>query len=209
MPNRSGNAYALTALCPIRRVSADNESLSKLTRHRLQELGVNEHSPLAKVPNTYLARFYVLDDVFFEGHPAIDEHLQSDYLVFTANLHGDLDTYLAGMWESAESAVREIWEFCVGFESVTCAEEFVRYIKRCQVETTFFFDGSNDAPLAEQLKDLYVKQELARFAAESQGLESSALRRAFKDFVARTKPGELEPRWLPGSVWGASTENQQ
>ncbi len=31
---------------------------------RLHGLGVCEDSPLAKVPQTYLARFFILDDVF-------------------------------------------------------------------------------------------------------------------------------------------------
>ena len=47
---------------------------------------------MAKVPNTYLARFYILNDVFYQGFPAEEEHLKSKYLVFSSNFHGDENT---------------------------------------------------------------------------------------------------------------------
>jgi len=77
---------------------------------------------------------------------------------------------------------------------------FIDYIKRCQVETTFYFNGSSDEPLAVQLKSLYLKQELAKFAAANQGKSAADLQAAFKAFVARVQPANLErPTWKPGA----------
>jgi hypothetical protein len=200
MPNNNGRAYGLTTLCPLENDSEDDQSYAAIVKGLLRKLPLDEHSPFAHVPNTYLCRLFVLDDVFFEGHPAGEDHLKSKYLVFIAELHGDLDTYLHGLWARAEGSLRSIWRYCIGFEDVHDSRTFVRYIKKCQVETTFYFNGSNDQPLAEQLKALYLKQELAKFAHAHQGEDAVTLQRAFREFIARVEPSNLAgPSWRPGA----------
>ena len=200
MPNESGRAYGLTALCPLVDDRARDQSCAALVRAKLRALPVDEESPMARVPNTYLCRLFVLDDLVFEGHPAPEEHLRSKYLVFVAEIHGKLRPYLEGMWQRAEPLIREVWQHCVGFSEVRGRESFVRYIERCQVTTTFYFNGSNDEPLAEQLKALYLKQELARFAREHQGMDAAALKLAFTSFIERVQPSNLAaPTWRAGA----------
>jgi hypothetical protein len=212
MPNESGRAYGLTVLCPLGNDSQDDQSYAAIVRGHLRALAVDESSPMARVPNTYLCRMFVLDDVFYESDPAHEEHLQSKYLVFVAELHGNLDTYLEGMWREAQDTIRTVWQFCIGFHKVQNARDFVRYIKKCQVETTFYFNGSNDEPLAEQLKALYLKQELSKFVNEHQGQRPEQVQRAFKAFIDRVAPKNLaSPTWRAGAssleaaVIGAST----
>ncbi len=197
--NKNNGAYALTLICPIKNGKLNQQSFASLTRQTVQDLQENELSPLAKVPNTYLARFYILNDVFYEGSPAKEDHLKSKYLVFSSNFHGDLETYLKGFWAHAESAARNIWQHCVGFEKVQNAEQFVHYIERCQVDTTYFFNGSSGEPLAEQLKALYLRQCFSEFVIEQQGASAEALHKAFKQFVETTQPDNLAaPTWAPG-----------
>jgi hypothetical protein len=201
MSNQSGNDYALTTLCPMLAESGGVESPAIIVRRRLGCADTDEKSAMAKVPNTYLCRFFVLDDVVYESQPARSEHLRSKYLVFTADFHGDLDAYLDGMWANAESFIREVWEYCVGFKPhVSDGRSFAEYLKKCQVKTTFAFNGSTDEPLAVQLKSLYLKQEFSKFAYEHQGLPAAELQRAFWAFVARVKPRNLAaPTWRAGA----------
>jgi hypothetical protein len=212
VPNKSGRAYALTTLCPLKNDSQDDQSYAAVVRGYLRALAVDENSPMARVPDTYLCRMFVLDDVFYEGSPADEDHLRSKYLAFVVELHGDLDAYLVAMWTSAEEMIRKLWSFCIGFDQVHSASDFVRYIKKCQVETTFYFNGSNDDSLAEQLKALYLKQELSKFVHAHQGMDAASLQQAFQEFVARTQPHNLAaPTWRAGAsslevaVIGAST----
>jgi hypothetical protein len=191
---QDGDAHGLTLLCPIRQASPREQGalagkpLDSIVRNRLQDLPANEGSPFARVPGTYLCRAFVLNDVIFEGGESVDcDHLKSKYLVFSSNYHGDLDGYLRGMWEV--EAARAVWEDCVGFDSVSDADSFVKYIRKCQVETTFFFDGSTDQPVEEQLKGLYLKQELSRFAFENQ-LSASI----FACFRVSTRSNSVEPK---------------
>ena len=207
MSNKSGNAYGLTLLCPILAGLAKQapEGMNDLTyadliRFRLQQLTVNEMSPMARVPDTYLCRFWVLNDVPYQGHPAVLERLKSSYLVFSSNFHGGLEAYLLGMWSAIEQDLRGILQYCVGFDRVTDVTSFIQYIKRCQVETTFYFNGSSDEPLAVQLKSLYLKQELSKFASANQGKSPADLQAAFKAFVARVQPTNLaRPTWKAGA----------
>ena len=207
MANKSGNAYALTLFCPILQGSPkeappgmDGQTCADLIRYQLQQLMVNEESPMARVPNTYLSRLFVLNDVPFQGRPAILEHLQSNYLVFSSNFHGALDDYLAGMWNAVQPEIRAILQYCVGFERVTNVQTFIEYIKACQVTTTFFFNGSSDEPLAAQLKSLYLKQEFSKFAFAHQGKSPAEIQAAFQVFVTRTQPRNLtRPTWKAGA----------
>lgn len=207
MANRSGNAYALTLLCPIKEGSpkavpgGSDQTYAEWIRYQLQQLRVNEASPMARVPNTYLSRLWVLNDVPYQGHPAVCERLKSSYLVFSTNFHGDLDAYLTGMWNNVEVEIRALLGCCVGFDHmVNDVGTFIAYVKRCQVTTTFFFNGSSDESLEEQLKGLYLKQEFSIFAFANQGKSAADLQEAFKAFVDRTEPRNLaRPTWKPGA----------
>lgn len=208
MANQSGNAYALTLLCPVRAGAPaagfdgqSQESYAAHLRFVLQSVRVSGDSPMARVPNTYLSRFFLLDDVYYQGSPALEEHLKSSYLVFCCNFHGELEPYLTGMWKAIESDVRLLLNHCVGFSNQTVpdAAAFIAYVKKCQVTTTFFFNGSTDQPLAEQLKGLYLKQEFSQFAFENQGRSAREIQEAFREFIKRTEPeNTARPTWKAG-----------
>lgn len=199
MIHDSENPTPLTLVCPIKNGAEGEQSYASLTREYLQSLEIHDRSPMAAVPNTFLCRFFILNDVFYEGSPATEDHLQSKYLTFCCNFHGDIDTYLRGFWQHAENAIRKIWRYCVAFEDVKDADSFVAYIKKCTLKTTFYFNGSSGAPLAEQLKALYLKQEISQFACDTQGHDPQQLRAAFRHFIGRTQPTDLEgPTWHPG-----------
>jgi len=211
--SKQATAHGLTVLSPIINGALDGYSYSTLTLKYLQEMSVNEDSLMAKVPNTYFSRFYVLNDVFYEGSPADEEHLKSKYLVFTSNFHGGLDDYLKAMWNSTDAKVREIWQHCVAFDKVNDAAGFSRYIQQCQVKNQLYFVGANGESLAEQLKALYLKQEFSRFAFENQALVNQGaagaakLQQAFRDFVNTTQPTNLaSPTWVAGA--GKETVNE-
>lgn len=221
--NISGNAYALTMMCPIKPGVEGSRTYADLIRDRLELWNLETLSPLAKVPNTYLSRFFVLDDLYTESLPGASvwdnlsdirilpsnkerlaalphtDHLQSRYLIFSSNLHGDLDTYLSGMWQSMEVEVKSIWQYCYGFEDVKDATTFVAYAHECCLDSALFFIGSNDDSLAEQLKALYVKQEFSRFAQETQDLPAVQLKQAYTAFMQRTRPRDIShPTWRAG-----------
>ena len=202
--NRVGRLYGLTALSPINKKTpaGRDRSPEALLRQTLAELPLDHESFFASVPDTYLARFYLLTDVFYESSPANYEHLRSQYLVFSVNFHGrSASAYLKEMWKHAEREVRSIWTHCVAFEKVNGAGDFADYVKRCQIDNALLFNGSTDQPVEEQLKGLYLKQEFGDFAATHQGLPAPQLRQEFLEWADRVKVDDLgSPTWRPGAA---------
>lgn len=226
--NISGYAYALTTLSPIKDgFTQDEIAYADIVRDRLQGWNAEQNSPMTLTPQTYLCRFFVLDNVYTESLPggsALDtivdwlpfvpdwarrcalpaeDHLKSRYLVFSSNFHcgpsGSVEDYLRGMWNAIGDRVKEIWVYCYGFEGVNDADSFIAYMKKCQLTATLFFVGANDDPLEEQLKALYLKQEFAKFAVDNQGLSAAELRQNFQAFIARVEPDNLSaPTWAAG-----------
>lgn len=205
MPNHAGRAYGLMALCPLQSETGRDVSPEAFLRDLLNDLPQHERSPMAAVPNTYFCRFFVLNDVVYQGKPAELDHLKSKYLAFVAEIHapeeGDVDDYLRRMWTLAGGGrfVPQVWQYCLEFDAVHGPQQFVEYIRRCQVKTTFYFNGSTDEPLVEQLKALYLKQEFTRFVYDHQGLPAAALQDAFQSFIARVRPSAATPSWRPGA----------
>jgi hypothetical protein len=200
--NTAGHHYGLTALCPIviGTPAGQDRSYESLVRATLAALPLDDQSPFAACPNTYMARLFMLKDVVYESRPARMEHLQSQYLVFATDFHGELEPHLAELWERATASVQSIWRHCVGFAEVTDSSAFVRYIRRCQVDNALLFNGSTDQPLAEQLKGLYLKQQFGEFAATHQRLPAGQLRQAFIEFAHRVAVDNVaRPTWRAGA----------
>ena len=98
-------------------------------------------------------------------HPGPIDSLNCAYLVFCADIdavmeegdplpksltkkqqHEVRDAYLRRLWATMEPELRCIYENCVGFDNVDSAEEFARYMARCQVETTMPFNDYWSSP---------------------------------------------------------------
>ena len=200
MANTSGNAYALTTLCPIINGTLNHQAHDKYIRMRIQELDTHENSLFALAPETYTARLFILNDVFFQqGNDVKQDHLKSHYLAFTATFHGDRDEYLINFWNHAEDHIKTIWQHCVGFSDVQDGKSFAEYIGRCQLKTTLFFNGSSDRSLQEQLKALYIKDRFTHFALSHQGKSPTAIRQAFSRFLEENQLTDYNgPTFRPG-----------
>jgi hypothetical protein len=104
------------------------------------------------------------------------------------------------MWNSISEDIQKIWGNCVGFENIVNASDFVAYIDKVQIKTTFYFNGSTDESLKEQLKSLYLKQEFSDFVFANQGASDEQLLEAYKIFAEKTQPEILDsPTWQAGS----------
>lgn len=199
MPNQSGSIYGLTILSPIKDEPHLEISHSLAIRTYLQILPVDGKGPFGKVSSTHMARLVVLDDVVFFGMPSCEEHLQSKYLVFESNFDGDLETYLKRLATEAREEVHGIWQHCIGYPGLENVAAFSAYMKRCQVETTFYFADVNDKTVQQTLRALQTQSAVASFIEKNQGKSPADLQKAFVNFSNRlrnTPPPE------PGSIKG-------
>jgi hypothetical protein len=195
MANQSGQIYGLTILSPI--LEGDTLDIGHATALRwyLASLPRDHTSPFAQVSSTHFARLVVLDDVVFVGAPAIEEHLKSRYLVFETNFDGDLDTYLTRMAREIPDVVDSVWKHCVGYPGVADSAAFVTYMKKCQIETTFFFADVNNKTVQQNLKALQVQSALSHFVEQNQGKPANEIQKSFGELVEHLAKA---PAPLPG-----------
>lgn len=194
MANVSGRTYGLTILSPILEDNRLDVCHSMELRWYLSQLPRDHRSPFAQLSSTYLARLVVMDDVVFVGHPAHDEHLKSRYLVFETNFDGDLDTYLRRMATETKEFADSVWKHCVGFPGTDDVAGFVNYMKRCQLETTFFFADVNNETVDSTLDALKTQAALARFMEKHQGMPAEKLRQEFGGFLQKLRQAPSLPR---------------
>jgi hypothetical protein len=199
VPNQSGSIYGLTILSPIKDDSRVEISHSLSIRMYLQMLPVDGNGPFGKVSSTHMARLVVLDDVVYFGMPSYEEHLKSKYLIFESNFDGDLETYLKRLAAEARDEVHGIWQHCIGYPGVENVGAFIAYMKRCQVETTFYFADVNDKTVQQTLQALQTQSAVASFIEKNQGKPPDELQRAFVEFLGRLHNA---PQPKPGSTKG-------
>lgn len=187
MPNQNGGVYGLTILSPIKSKPLGGDSPALAIRKYLEKMPRGAASPFEKVTGTHMCRLVVMEDVVFVGHPAQEEHLHSQYLVFECNFDGDLDSYLTRMAEQIGDEIQAIWSNCVGFPRVKSVAEFVGYMKRCQLTTTFFFADVNNKTVEQTRRALDLREAVAKFIADNQGKPPVDIQGAFA--ALRTKGG--------------------
>src|SRR4029078_11787213 len=103
--------------------------------------------------------------------------------VLRTNFDGHTDTYLLSMARDAAHEVDSVWRHCVGYPGLRDPRAFVEYMKKCQINTTFFFADVNNNPVQQTLRALKVQASLADFIAANQGLPAAEIQAAFREFV--------------------------
>jgi hypothetical protein len=189
MSSKSGSVYGLTLLCPILEEPGAIVSHDLQIRAHLATLSPGADSPFAAAPGTHLARLVVLDDVIYVGMPSCEEHLNSKYLVFESNCDGDRDSYLTGLATTIPNELDAIWSHCVGYPGGGARDiaAFLAYMKRCEIETTFFFAPVNDKTRTQTLVALRNKMYIARFIAAHQGKPPAETQRNIIALLAHLK----------------------
>jgi hypothetical protein len=125
--------------------------------------GRGNASPFARSNSTHFARIFVLDDVVFNGRiprdtlldklsktdmlkPQPVDRLSTPFLFFNVDFDAgsgterERDLYLTALWQVASEALTQVFQHCRGFDTVRTAQDFCRYISRCQLETTMPFN---------------------------------------------------------------------
>jgi hypothetical protein len=191
MPNQSGQVYGLTILSPIKEDESMDVCHAQDIRWYLAGLPRDHGSPFAQLSSTHLARLVVMDDVVYVGAPACEEHLKSRYLVFETNFDGDLETYLTRMAREIPELVEGVWTHCVGYPGLADTGQWIAYMKKCQIETTFFFADVNNKTVQQNLKALQTQAALAHFIEKNQRKNPAELQREFGALLEALKQAPL------------------
>ncbi|MGQ0649960.1 MAG: hypothetical protein ACT4P7_20605 [Gemmatimonadaceae bacterium] len=183
--NVVGSAYGLTILSPIAPGrDASGAPHETAIRTILAQTPTAAGSPFARLTNVHLARWVVLDDAFYESYRESVDHYASKYLLFTACFDGALEEFLEALRTRAAEEVQQVWSHCTGFPGVGDAGAFARYMRHCQIDTTFLFAAYPTSSLPQVLRALDAQRRFVAFLARHQGDGDEALQRAFRSFMS-------------------------
>jgi hypothetical protein len=171
--NRNGQAYGFQAMTPI---TPGEEHALRAYLEGMHAKG----SPLAKLPRVHMGRFVIIKD--FHNDPSWgqkEEHLDLEYLVFTTNHDGDLDSFLDDLCEKLAPEAPEIWGHCVGCPESASGDALKTYLKHNQIDCGFFYAAYGEATVPKVKSALAQRDKVIDFATRTQGMEPAELQRAF------------------------------
>ncbi len=170
--NEAGQAYALMVLTPV--IPGQEDALRAYLEGMSQDA-----SPLAKLPRTHFGRWVILPDFVNDPSQPREDHLGSQYLIFTSNLDGPLESYLDELCERLAPEAAEIWGRCAGCPDPAEGAALKAYLLHNQIDTGFFVAAYPDATVAKVRDSLDQRRRMIGFAQRVQGMEPDALQRAF------------------------------
>lgn len=173
--NVSGQAYAFMAMTPVK--PGEEAPLAEY----LRGLRGRGPSPLAKLARTHMGRFVIVAD--FHHDPAWkqpkEDHLDLNYLIFTSNFDGALDSYLDELCEKLAPEAKQIWGRCVGCPESAKGAALKSYLKHNQIDTGLFFAAYGHATVAMVTDALRAREQTIGFALKAQGMDPETLHKAF------------------------------
>jgi hypothetical protein len=169
--NTLGQAYALTVLTPIR---ADAEASLRAVL-----AGFETDGRLAGLRRTHFARWVILADFINDPSQPTEDHLACPYLLFTATLDGELDTYLDMLCATAWAP--GVWGACIGAPDPAAGAPLKAYLRHNQIDTGLFFSAYPETRVEEVHRCLEIRERTIDLAGRGQRIHSAALKQAFLD----------------------------
>ena len=173
-PDRAGQAVALTVMTPIR-PGREGELGAYLDGLR------QDGSPLTKLPRTHFARWVVVPDFVTDPEQPGNDPLGCQYLLFTSNLDGPLDSYLDELCERLAPEAEEIWGRCIGCPRPAAGPALKAYLLHNRLRTGQFVAAYPGATVAAVKHGLALREQVIAFAQRAQAMSPAELHRAFRE----------------------------
>jgi hypothetical protein len=172
-PDVSGQAYAFLAMTPV--LPGERSALAE----HLRGLGGNGRGPFARLGRTHFARLLVVDDFHHDRTwgQRHEDHLDLPYLVFSACLDGELDSWLDELAVALAPEVPQIWGRCVGGPAEPSGLK--AYLLHNRISTGLFFAAYGGATVEQVRASLATQSRLVGFARRAQAIPPQDLQRAF------------------------------
>jgi len=179
VPNRLGQAYAyqaLTAILPGR---------SQELREVVEALPTGSESAFVRVGQVHFARWVIVPQLVEVGPPPeVPDRLNNEYLLFAADVDGDLEPFLEALRTEIPEVMDAIYSHCVGYPGTAGRDGFHRYLRHNQIETTFPWSAHADATVSEVREALDLRRRLIELAIRAQDFDPAGLQEAYRQAFA-------------------------
>ncbi|UUY05928.1 hypothetical protein LRS13_10545 [Svornostia abyssi] len=172
-PNRAGQAYALTFLCPIMPGHED------LLRDELEHLGADGPGPLARLPRTHFGRWVICPDFVTDPAQPHPDSLGCEYLIFTCCIDGDPDSYLDALCTELAPETRRIWRHCINAPDPAEGPALKAYLQHNQIRTGLFYSAYPTTTVPDVRRVLGQRSALRRLAVDAPDLSPAELQQRF------------------------------
>jgi hypothetical protein len=173
--NVSGQAYALSVLTPILDGRAGE------LREHLESLGEGDASPLARAPDTHIARWVVIDGVIYQGAGQRRRDTLTPRLLFSSNFDGDVGAYLEGLRTGMAADADAIWGHCRGYPGHEDGPAFAAWMRAHMLEAALFFAAYGGMTVAQVHANLDRRRRLLDLVLDGQGLPPDDLKARFME----------------------------
>jgi hypothetical protein len=171
----AGRHYALNVITPI--LSGREAEL----RTYLRALPRGAQSPLARLPQTHVARWVIVPHLHFQGEGQSPDTLLSQYLLFTSSFDGTPGAYARDLCTEMAAEADAVWGHCVGYPGTRDQAAFVRYLQHNRIPTGFFVSGYPEASVQDVLDSLDMRERFVAFAVAAQRAERTQVRERFRE----------------------------
>jgi hypothetical protein len=174
--NTLGQAYALTVLTPIL-PEAEGDLRAVLAKFEADASLTPDGSPFGALGRTHFARWVVVEDFVNDPSQPTEDHLACRYLLFTATLDGELDSYLDRLCATDWASL--VWGACIGAPVPAHGPALKAYLRHNQIDTGLFFSAYPDARVEEIQRCLELREKMIDFAADAQAMDPLTLQHEF------------------------------
>ena len=183
--NRTGTAYALTVFTAI------DPGRTEDVRNIIDNVPRGAASPLARLRQVHLSRLQIFDKLVHQGPSQTPDQLKNHYLVFTAVIDGDVDTFLDDIIALVPEA-DQWWRHCVAYPGFSDPAAFKKWIRHNQRHTSLFAVASPGQSVQDVQESLATRERVLEFAISAQGLSAEELQQRFNQtFVEAASEGEV------------------
>ena len=168
----------LTALSPIEYRHDDPDGRQGEIRQTLLS-HEQENSPFQDCPMVHMARLQIIDRVTPPMGDMSGKRLKTKYLLFVADIDGQIDDFLDCLYRVNADFVHAVWGRCLSYPDYHGAVFFRRYISLCQFKGALGYAGF-PTTVGDNLRALTRKQNLADWVASHQGLSNADLQKAWR-----------------------------
>ncbi len=169
--NVVGKTYSLMVLTPIR------PGLEGELRAYLE--GLDGASPFDRLARTHFVRLIIVPDMPVPPWCGLHDPLDGPYLLFTANIDGDRDSWLDELATTLVPEAQEIWGRCVGCPQPAEGAALKAYLGRNQLDSGVAFSAYGQASVEQIRGALDKRARLQEFVIRAQDMDPAERRRAF------------------------------
>jgi hypothetical protein len=186
MGSKCPKVQPVTVMCPVApdKVTALKTMLVKLPRGK-------PDSVLRKTRRTHFGRWVVIERLCDEDQKNKgSDDLTVPYLLFTANIDGDVDSYLKLLVSGSPGETHGIWSHCIGYHYDGDDAGLVAYLLGNSVRTNLLFAPYGKATVAKVNSVVNLRREFIDFAVKHDGTAAGPLQKEFLEWYDR-QPAEV------------------